>query len=68
MSPKMTDRSSWSELIKQQKREDESNNGLNGEALDRWADEGGAGSKKHISDVTLIVPVTQKNKREGRQG
>jgi len=46
MSPKMTDRSSWSELIKQQKREDESNNGLNGEALDRWADEGGASSNK----------------------
>lgn len=61
MSPKITNRSSWSELIRQQKREDESNNGLNAEALDRWVDEGGANSKKRTSDVTLIT-----KQREGR--
>jgi hypothetical protein len=43
-----------SELIKQQEREDESNDRLNAEAVDRWADEGGASSNKRTSDVTLI--------------
>ena len=35
-------------------REDESNNRLNAEAVDRWADEGGASSNRRTSDVTLI--------------